>query len=114
MVAALSIGVYAEAARTSSVAGLGQGTLGLRRVVPLWVSAELSDPLLARTADGTTGLRLRADKAVNVPTGMLAQITRFLIRMAVKTYVPTDLSGLQKNSWTTRTKHSSTTLGRSS
>ena len=33
MVAALSIRVYAEAARTSSVAGFGQGTSSLRRVV---------------------------------------------------------------------------------
>ena len=35
-------------------------------------------------------MRRRADKAGDVPTGMLAQMTRFLIRMAVKTYVPTD------------------------
>ena len=44
-----------------------------------------------KTADGPTGLRLRADKAGDVPTGTLAQMTRFLIRMAVKT-VPNDLS----------------------
>ena len=103
MVAALSIGVCAGTAWTSSVAGFGQGTSSLRRVVSLWLSAELSDPLPAKTADGPTGLRLRADKASDVQTGTLAQMTRFLIRMAVKTYVPTDLSGLQRDSWRTRT-----------
>ena len=106
MVAALSIGVCAGTAWTSSVAGFGQGTSSLRRVVSLWLSAELSDPLPVETADGPTGLRLRADKASDVQTGTLAQMTRFLIRMAVKTYVPSDLSGLQRESWRTRTKRS--------
>ena len=66
----------------------------------------------AKTADGPTGLRLRADKASDVPTGTLAQMTRCLMRMAVETYVATDLSGLQRDSWRMRTKSSSKTLAR--